>query len=167
MAATRLRKTFRYPSESDSDSEPNELDEEHQEALLVSLKAQDDKKNDLYRKLYLAIPALSGLYFLLTIFTATSARKRLLFLLSVSSLACTAYILHFLPIETPSRKGKRPVYQVEAEKSPVERYILRLNAGLAGLIFLSAVASWWRGAVEDAWKEALPGSMFTSRLIDL
>lgn len=157
MASTRLRKTFRYPSESDS--EPDELDEEHQEALLVDLKAQDDAKNDIYRKLYLAIPLLAALYFFTAIFTSTSARKRLLALLSLSSLVSTAYILHFLPIRTPGRKGKRPVYQVEAEKSPVERHILRLDAGLAGLIFLSALASWRRGATEDAWKEALPGSM--------
>lgn len=151
MASTRLRKTFRYPSESDS--EPDDLDEEHQEALLTSLKTQDDAKNALYRKLYLSIPLLATLYFFGTIFTATSARKRLLSLLSLSSLLSTAWILHFLPIQTPGRKGRR------MEKSPVERYILRLDAGLAGLIFLSALASWRRGAVEDAWKEALPGGM--------
>jgi len=164
MASTRLRKTFRYPSESDS--EPDELDEEHQEALLTSLKAQDDAKNDLYRKLYLSIPILAAFYFFTAIFTATSPRKRLLALLSISSLVSTSYILHFLPIQTPGRKGKRPIYQVEAESTPVERYILRLDAGLASLIFLAALASWRRGATEDAWKEALPGSKSAKGLLN-
>jgi hypothetical protein len=155
MASTRLRKTFHYPS---SDSEPDDLDEEHQDALLTSLKTQDDAKNALYRKLYLVIPLSAATYFFLTLFTAASARQRLIALLSLSSLLCTAYILHFMPLQTPDTKGKRAVYQVQSLSSPIEQYLPYLNAALAGLMLLSAGGSWRRGAVDDAWKEALPAS---------
>lgn len=161
MATTRIRKAFRYPSESDDEDEPDELDEEHQERLISDFRRQDFKRNEIYRQLFLAIPLLAGLYFFLTIFTASTARQRWISLLSVSSLVCTAYILHFMPIESPDRKGKRPVYQVEAEKGPVENYLVYLNASLAGLLLLAAVVSWKKELREAAWKEALPSSTST------
>ncbi|EME44776.1 hypothetical protein DOTSEDRAFT_88811 [Dothistroma septosporum NZE10] len=155
----RLRKAFRYPSENDSDDDP-ELDEEHQEKLIEQLQTHDASQNALYRKTFLAIPVLAALFFLTTLIIATSARQRLIALLSVSSLASTAYILHFQPIEAPDKKGKRPVYQVEAGKGPVEKYLVWLNAGLAGLLLIAAVVSWRRGMGEEAWRQALPGVVF-------
>ena len=155
MATTRLRKAFRYPSESDSE---DELDEEHQERLIADLKAQDEQKNNLYSKAFVSIPAFGALFFLYTFIVASTARQRLIALLGLSSMACTAYILHFMPIEAPDKKGKRPVYQVEADKGPVERYIVYLNAALAGLLLIAAALSWRRRNREDAWREALPSS---------
>ena len=166
MATTRLRKAFRYPSDS-SDSEPDELDEEHQERLITQLQHQDAEKNELYRKAFLLIPFISLLFFLFTLFTASTAQQRLLSLLSISSLACTAYILHFLPIKAPERKGKRPLYQIEAETGPVEKYLFYLNAALAGLLLIAAVVSWRRALRADAWREALPASMFFFRVNSL
>ncbi|KAK3722791.1 hypothetical protein LTR37_002363 [Vermiconidia calcicola] len=161
MASTRLRKAFRYPSESDSDNEVDELDEEHQERLIAELQIQDAQKNDLYRKAFLAIPLLGGLFFLYTFFIASSTRQRLIALLSTSSMICTAYILHFQPIKARDRKGKRPMYRVEADNGPVEKYLVYLNAALAGLLLVASALSWRRGLGEDAWREALPAIIFS------
>jgi hypothetical protein len=48
MATTRLRKTFKYPSE-DEDSEPEGIDEEEQEKLISEYIEQDAKKNEGYK----------------------------------------------------------------------------------------------------------------------
>ena len=164
MATTRLRKAFRYPSEDDDLDEPDELDEEHQERLIADLQQQDAEKNALYRKAFLAIPLLGAAFFIYTFVVASTARQRLIAVLSVSSLAFTAYILHFTPIKAPERKGKKAVYQIEADKGPVEKYLVYLNAGLAGLLLLAAALSWRKGSGEDAWREALPGSMYHETL---
>jgi hypothetical protein len=158
MATTRLRNAFRYPSESDSDNEPDELDEEHQEKLIASFQAEDAQKNNLYRNAFVSIPLISALFFLYTFIITSNARQRLIALLSVSSMISSAYILKFMPIESPARKGKRPVYQVEADKGPVERYMILLNASLVGLLLVAATLSWWKGFNDDAWREALPAS---------
>ena len=90
MASTRLRKAFHYPSEEDDADSPDELDEEHQEALIETLQTQDAQKNALYRTLFLAIPLLSTLFFLYTFISANTARKRLVSILAISSTSCTA-----------------------------------------------------------------------------
>jgi hypothetical protein len=155
MATTRLRKAFRYPSESDDEDDVDELDEEHQEKLIADLQAQDAQKNDLYRKAFTAIPILGSIFFLYTFVIAVTAGQRLIALLSLSSLATTAYILYFMPILS-DKKGKKPLYQVEAEKGPIEKYLIYLNAALATLLLLSAALSWRRALGEDAWREASP-----------
>ena len=158
MATTRLRKAFRYPSESDSDNEPDELDEEHQEKLIATFQAEDAQKSNLYRHAFVSIPLISALFFLYTFIVASNTRQRLIALLSVSSMISSAYISTFMPIESPARKGKRPVYQVEAAKGPVERYMILLNASLVGLLLVAAALSWRKGFNDDAWREALPAS---------
>lgn len=158
MATTRLRKAFRYPSESDSDNEPEELDEEHQEKLIASLQAEDARKNNLYRNAFLAVSSVSALATLYSFLVASNPRRRLIALLSLSSMISSAYILKFMPIESPARKGKRPAYQVEAGKGPVERYMILLNAALVGLLLVVAMLSWKKGFQLDALGEALPAS---------
>ena len=167
MASTRLRKAFRYPSDSDFDNDPDELDEEHQERLIADLQSKDAENNDLYREAFLSIPLLGAVFFIYTFIIATTARQRLIALLSISSLICTGYILHFVPIAAPDRKGKRPVYQVEAAKGPVEKYLVYLNAALAALLLLAATVSWRKSLREDAWREALPASRTTSMTLYL
>ncbi|KAH9818171.1 hypothetical protein Tdes44962_MAKER05365 [Teratosphaeria destructans] len=160
MASSRLRKAFKYPSD-DSDDGPDELDEEHQEELISQIQAEDARKNTLYRKLFLAIP-LAGALILLSIFLTipNTPQQRLILLLSISSLSATAYILHFMPLQSPDWKGKKAVYKIEAEKGPVERYLVALNAVLAGLLLLAAGVSWWVGRGLEAWREAVPGVIF-------
>lgn len=157
MATTRLRKTLQYPTDSDHESD-DELDEEHQERLIADLKAEDARSNRIYRAGFLCIPLLGGLFFVYSFSTASTIRQRLIASLSLSSLLCTGYILHFMPIEAPDRKGKRPVYQVDAGKTPVEKYLIWLNAALAGVLLLAAAVSWRKGVKQDAWREALPAS---------
>lgn len=158
MATARLRKTFHYPSESDSDED---LDDEHQEKLIQDLQSQDKKNNTLYRQLFLIIPASSSIFFLYTLVTSRSANETTLALLSLSSLGCTAYILQYMPVEALERKGKRAVYAVEADKGPVERWLIVLNAVLAGLLLVAAIVSWRKGRGEEAWRRALAMSTFT------
>lgn len=154
MASTRLRKAFHYPEESDSD--PDELDEEHQERLISDLQLQDEQKNDVYRKAFTAIPLTASVFFIYAFLAAATAKQRLIALLSLSSLGCTAYILYFMPLQAPDRKGKKPMYQVEAAKGPVERYLVYLDGTLAGLLLVAASPSWRSGLGDDAWREALP-----------
>ncbi|KAK4549884.1 hypothetical protein LTR36_005185 [Oleoguttula mirabilis] len=163
MASTRMRQTFHYPS--DEDNEPDELDEEHQEILISALQAEDAQKNALYRKSFLAIPTAGALYFLYTLcFHSRTPQQALLAILGLSSLACTAYFMQFMPLQAPQRKGKVPMYQLEAAKGPVEKYLVWLNAGLAGLLLLAAAVSWRKGAGEDAWREALPAMILAMTL---
>lgn len=154
-ASTRLRHAFKYPT--DSDSEQDELDEEHQETLIASLQAEDTRKNTFYRKLFLAIPLTAALFCLYTLLLNTrSAQQALLSILSLSSLACTAYILWCMPIEPPGKKGKVAMYKLEAARGPVDRYLVYLDAGLAGVLLLASAVSWRKGAGEEALREALP-----------
>ncbi|KAK4551953.1 hypothetical protein LTR86_010745 [Recurvomyces mirabilis] len=154
MATSRLRKTFAYP---DSDSEPSDLDEEHQEQLINTLQAEDTARTTLYRNLFSAIPIIGALFFLCTLlFSSKTAQERLLALLSASSLCCTAYVLLYMPLEAPRRKGKTAVYKVEAAKGPVEAYLVYLNAALAGLLSLACVVSLRKVDYEGAWRQALP-----------
>ncbi|KAK4496326.1 hypothetical protein PRZ48_012306 [Zasmidium cellare] len=160
MATTsRLRKAFRYPSEDDDSN--SDLDEEHQEKLIEDLQTQDAASNDLYRKAFISIPLSGALFFLYSLLIASkTAQQRLLALLSLTSLLCTAYILHFQPLQRPDRKGKKAVYKIEAEKGPLETYLIPLNAGLVGLLQLAAVLSWSRGEAEAAWRQSLPALIY-------
>lgn len=157
-ASSRLRKAFRYPD--DDDSSPEDLDDEHQEKLIEDLESEDARKNALYRKAFLLIPLLGAAFFLYTLITASTARQRLIAFLSSTSMGCTAYILHFMPIEKPERKGKMPVYKVEAAKGPLEKYLVYLNSGLVALLQLAAILSWRKEAVEEAWRETMPAIVF-------
>ncbi|KAI6871014.1 hypothetical protein D0864_13659 [Hortaea werneckii] len=163
-ASTRLRRTFHYPSESDS--EPDDLDEEHQEQLISSLQDQDAAKTDFYRKAFLSIPLTAALFFLYTlVFNARSAQQVLLTILSLSSVLCTAYILLFMPVQRPERKGKIPLYKIDAASGPVDKYLVYLNAALAGILLLASGASWKHRALEEAWREALPSIVMALTMI--
>lgn len=157
MAATRVRRAFRYPRDSDDEDEPEEMDEEHQERLITELRREDARKNDMYRKGFLMLPILGVVFFLYALITSSTARQTLISAISISSLVCTAYILHYMPIQNPERKGKRAVYQIEAEKGAVEKYLVHLNAGLVGVLLLAAMSNWQK-ARDAAWREAIPSS---------
>lgn len=153
MTTSRLRKTFHYPSSSDSNDSADELDEEHQERLISSFQAEDAQKSEIYRNAFLAVPALAILFFLYTSFSSLRPWQAIL---SISSLGASAYILKFLPVQSPARKGKMAVYRVEASRGPVERYMIPLNSLLAGILLVAAVVSWRKGAAQDAYREAFP-----------
>lgn len=162
MATTRLRKTFHYPTEDDSD--PDELDEQDQESLIADIQARDSNSNDFYRRAFLPLPLLSLLLYVPSIFAPTSSRAVLVALLSLTSLAGTAYIIYYLPLPKEDVKGKRPVYKGDA-RGPVERYIVVLNAALAAFLALVAVLSWRRALVDDFWRGILPGGLSIYHLL--
>lgn len=150
MAA--LRKTFKYPTEDDSDDE-NELDDEHQERLIEDLRTASAASSIFYRNAFLLLPAIAGLFSLYTFLT----ERRLTALLSLSSLACTAYTLYYLPLSPKDKKGKTAMYKVNAAKTPIEQYLPVLNVGMVGLLTLAATLSWRRGRGEVAIRDALAG----------
>ncbi|CZT20631.1 uncharacterized protein RCC_06489 [Ramularia collo-cygni] len=147
MAA--LRKTFRYPSEDLSDEE--DLDDEHQERLIETLRTTSAASDAFYRKLFLILPLGAALFSMYTFLI----ERRLTALLSLSSLACTAYTLHYLPLSPQDKKGKTAMYKVNAAKSPIEQYLPILNAGMVGLLVIAGTVSWMRGLGEAATREVL------------
>ncbi|PNY27963.1 Uncharacterized protein TCAP_02108 [Tolypocladium capitatum] len=111
-SGARLRRTFRYPSEGDSDAEPEALDEQGklprpypppQESLIARLAAENTSRNAQFRLILLALPLLSALPYVPLLFRP---RDRLLALLALTSLLATAYLLRRLP---PTLTGIAPL----------------------------------------------------------
>ncbi|RDW82088.1 hypothetical protein BP6252_03200 [Coleophoma cylindrospora] len=98
QTTSRLRKTFHYPDDNDSDdSLPEALDEEEQDTLIRTLQQQNQTRNKQYTIALLSISLLSTLPYLATLFQRTTA---LLSILSITSLLSTAYLLSIFPAET-------------------------------------------------------------------
>ncbi|KAK5110711.1 hypothetical protein LTR62_005588 [Meristemomyces frigidus] len=171
MAPSRLRKTFHFPSSADSGSDPEDLDEEHQERLIHQLATSDAERNELYRRLFALVPGLGVLFFIYTALFAASmkAQHRVLAVLGATSLCVTGYVLLFMPVERPSRrKGKMALYKVErmeVAKGPVKAYLIYLNAALAGVLLLAALLSTRKEAYEEAWRLALPSIVLGLTLV--
>ncbi|KAI0882401.1 uncharacterized protein GGS22DRAFT_169289 [Annulohypoxylon maeteangense] len=100
---SRLRRTFAYPSDSDSDTLPDilpeTLDEQEQETLIAALTQQNELRNAQFRILLLCLPAVSTLPYLIALVSPSSTSDRnggtdrSTALLSLTSLACTAWTL--------------------------------------------------------------------------
>lgn len=161
MATTRLRRTFAYPTESDSD-DPPDLDEEHQEELLTTLQTQDEATSTLYRHLFLALPVLTSLVYTPSLFTARTATATFIALLSIGVPGLAAYVLYFHPIKVPGRHGLRSLYVSSGQGGdsggvkPRERHLIVLGASLAVMLFLQTALAWWAGKGEEDWREVVP-----------
>jgi hypothetical protein len=161
MATTRLRRTFAYPTESDSD-DPPDLDEEHQEALLTDLQTQDEATNTLYRHLFLALPVLTSLAYVPALFTASTAMQTIVALLTIIVPALAAWTLYAYPIRNSGRHGlvSMDVGSGRSEGSsdvkPRERYLIVIGASLAGMLVLQSLGTWWAGKPEDSWGVVVP-----------
>ncbi|KAK4087415.1 hypothetical protein Purlil1_8263 [Purpureocillium lilacinum] len=118
-ATARLRRTFRYPNDSDSDGgEPDAMDEQEQESLIANLVAENTSRNETFRLGLLALPLLSTLPYLIHMFAShrrgapesapsgSSTSANLVCLLALTSLLATAYLLHRLP---PTVTGIAPL----------------------------------------------------------
>ncbi|KAJ8062360.1 hypothetical protein OCU04_008904 [Sclerotinia nivalis] len=100
QTTARLRRTFRYPTDNDSDdSLPEALDEEEQDKLIQHLAALHTKYNTVYARLLLCLPLISIIPYLLTLFSPATS---LLSILSITSLLCTAFLVYSLPPEKTS-----------------------------------------------------------------
>jgi hypothetical protein len=161
MATTRLRRTFAYPTESDSD-DPPDLDEEHQEALLTDLQTQDKATNTLYRRLFLALPVLTSLAYIPTLFTAQNATQTFTALLTVLVPALAAWVLYSYPIRNPGSHGLGSLdvgsgrSEASGDVTPRERYLIVLGASLAGILVLQSLGTWWGGKGEESWGVVVP-----------
>ncbi|KAI0853730.1 hypothetical protein F5Y00DRAFT_58868 [Daldinia vernicosa] len=111
MQSLRTRRPFTHASDSDSDSDsdsPTALDEQEQEALIQSLAHQNDVRNAQFRLLLLALPIVSAVPYLLALTQASSSSNgndRIRALLSLTSLAATAWMLWALPPGTTGIRG--------------------------------------------------------------
>ncbi|KAG0646178.1 hypothetical protein D0Z07_8359 [Hyphodiscus hymeniophilus] len=157
QTTARLRKTFHYPAGNDSDdSLPEALDEEEQETLIRTLNQQNTNFNRLYTRILLALPALSIIPYLTTLF---SSRTSLLSVLSISSLLSTAFLLYVLPpgrtnIPILDAWNKRktvhatPHSAFNHDEGPIAEYLPLMNIGLC--VVLGLLGMVFRGK-EEVW----------------
>ncbi|KFH44666.1 hypothetical protein ACRE_045430 [Hapsidospora chrysogenum ATCC 11550] len=145
----RLRRTFRYAADhdSDSDSQPEAMDEQEQEDLINRLVAENTSGNATFARFLLALPIAATLPYVLAL---ARPATRLLALLSITSLLSTAFLLHRLPhtetgiepldsLRGGSRKQKL-VLDVGGV-SPLEKYLPYLNLALVVLLVLMGMVT--------------------------
>ena len=109
-ATSRLRRTFKYPSDTDSQSTSrDELDEEEQEDLLSTLSTSASKNDSIYRVVFTVMPLLSIIPFLWNLVVHPSRSTVLPAMLAVTSLAITAWGMWNVQTDGALGKaGKRP-----------------------------------------------------------
>lgn len=90
--------------------------------------------SDRTQWIFLTIPLISAIAFLPPLLFASSIRARLISLLSISSLLCTAYNLFSLPGSKTTRKWM----YIHEPPGPLLQHGPYLNGGLSLLIGLSA-----------------------------
>lgn len=97
MDTTRIRKTFKYPTEDDASQDSrDELDEEEQEQLISSLQSQSQSSNTLYMIIFTLLPVLiSPLYIYYLLFVRATTLK-LLNLLALTSLLASSFTMLFM-----------------------------------------------------------------------
>lgn len=144
--STRLRSTFRYPTEdSDSEDHPSALDEQSQDHLISTLRAQETTSNALYTQIFTALPLLTTPLFIYLPFHPSSslASLPLLSLLALTSLLASAYTVRFIPLHPSSTPGPlqlaRPALFIDAD-SPVQTLLPWLNLAIAILLLLASYA---------------------------
>ncbi|EKD12851.1 hypothetical protein MBM_09080 [Drepanopeziza brunnea f. sp. 'multigermtubi' MB_m1] len=144
QTTARLRKTFRYPTDNDSEDETQDvMDEEEQESLIQTLKEENQRRNQQYITALLIISLLCCTPYLSTIF---SGPTRLLSVLSITSLLSTAYMVHTSP---PGQTGLAFVDRANAEPKsmaarreallaandgPIKQFLPYLNVGLCVIL---------------------------------
>ncbi|KAH0496286.1 hypothetical protein TgHK011_003657 [Trichoderma gracile] len=155
---TRLRRTFRYPHDSDSDS-PEAMDEQEQDNLIQTLTTQNASQNTTTARTLILLPLLSTIAYIRPLFDPATASFALFCL---TSLLATAFLLYRLP---PTETGipiiddwahkRRPSSSVNVSlrqnnqslrgllgraqvemRSPLERTLPYLNLGLVVLLSL-------------------------------
>ncbi|KAF2441798.1 hypothetical protein P171DRAFT_366171 [Karstenula rhodostoma CBS 690.94] len=184
-AATRLRRTFQYPSESDDeDAVEAGMDEQDQATLLTTLSTHDTRTTSTYTHLLLVLPLLPIVLYIPLLFHLSTLPAAGL---AIPSLLASAYTLYFLPLPplrisvshvadlqsptsarskpkpTEAKAERRPVpYISEGTAEVVARYIVFANGALCAVL---AVAEVLQGR---AWGEGmtvrggyLPGLVFT------
>lgn len=157
VATTRLRKTFRYPTDGDNDLEPDALDEEEQEKIIDDLQARNARSNEQFKLYFLALPMLSIIPYVPLLFTT----QKLFAILSITSLAGTTYLSYALPpgksgIEFIDERDAAPAQRKQQmfidlnTKGPILRYLPFLNIFLGGLVLLLGLIAGIKSADQHA-----------------
>jgi len=181
QTVSRLRKSFHYPADNDSDdSAPEALDEEEQENLIRTLHQENISRNKLYTRILLSLPLLSIPLYLPTLF---SPKTTILSLLSISSLLSTAYLLYTLSpgttgiprldaINTPSSSSAPSTPSTPSqyprqlqEARPIITYLPYLNLSLCILLAIAGLLH--RGKEGELWYgfRNLPGVVYVVILV--
>ncbi|TFA98735.1 hypothetical protein CCMA1212_009557 [Trichoderma ghanense] len=95
---TRLRRTFHYPHDSDSDT-PEAMDEQEQDNLIQTLTAQNTSQNTTTAQTLILLPLLSTIAYIRPLLDPATASFALFCL---TSLLATAFLLYRLP---PTQTG--------------------------------------------------------------
>ncbi|KAH8811786.1 hypothetical protein F5884DRAFT_783426 [Xylogone sp. PMI_703] len=177
QTTARLRKTFRYPSDNDSENSlPEVMDEEEQETLIRGLQEENNARNKQYARLLLAFPLLSTIIYLPTLFDKSYG---LISLLSISSLLSTAYLLFIFPPEhtglpfldafnSPKKTSKAAPLEVQAlqahDGGPIAMYLPYLNTGLCVVLSLLSLIGNTRVEVSNAFG-LLPAGVYVTVLV--
>jgi hypothetical protein len=151
MSGARLRRTFKYPTDSDNDSSPEVIDEQEQDQLISSLQESDSSSTLIYKRVFLIVPLLSILLYIIF------APGLILSILCISSLLATAYALEKLPLPE-SHLTWRDLLHIphEAYDGPVQRFFIPLNGALAGIIAFGGYIGRGRGNTQQLVLSILP-----------
>ncbi|KAK7191074.1 uncharacterized protein CC84DRAFT_1117904 [Paraphaeosphaeria sporulosa] len=183
-AATRLRRTFHYPSESDDeDAVEAGMDEQDQAHLLTTLSTHDTHTTSTYTHLLLVLPLLPILLYIPHFFRLSTLPAAGL---AIPSLLASAYTLYFLPLppvqisvshvvdlQSPSARSRTKPAETKAERPPVPyiseatadlvaRYIVVANGALCAVLAIAEMLqgrSWGEGVTVGGGY--LPGLVFT------
>ncbi|KAL5612246.1 hypothetical protein BROUX41_000213 [Berkeleyomyces rouxiae] len=192
-AGARLRKTFHYPEDSDSDSlhpDRPELDEQEQETLIRSLAAHNAARNAQFHHVLRLLPLLAGVAYAPAVLGGTAQRTLVPSLLALTSLAATSFLVHRLPQQAtgfvaldrraaearaPQRKSflaPRGSARAWVPESPLEMYLPYLNlalgvlAGLSGALGPARSASmWWLDGILAALPLAILGVVVGAKMM--
>ncbi|KAL2000562.1 hypothetical protein VTN02DRAFT_2928 [Thermoascus thermophilus] len=146
MAVARLRRTFRYPEDTDDDNEGREeLDDEEQEKVIKELQMQNERRNAEYTLAFAVIPLVSAAAFLPAVLSSSAtADQRTLHLLSIVSLLATAYVMRYIPLrQINQKKGRQGLLirdEVEENSSAhfLRKHLISANAALCTLLALAS-----------------------------
>ncbi|KAI4763860.1 hypothetical protein E4T52_04206 [Aureobasidium sp. EXF-3400] len=160
--ATRLRKTFHYPTEDvgSDDSDREELDEQEQETIIEDLAKRDLDNTIFYRRAFVALPAAAALIYLPVLFSAEAFRHVLLALLSLTSLGVTVYILLYVHSAPAAVDSSNLSAAMIDSRGPLDIALPWLDAALTAVLALSGVLAWKRDLVNEAWRAFLPAAIF-------
>lgn len=142
QAQTRLRKTFKYPTDDDHTA-LDDLDEQQQEDLITSLRATSSKSDFQYKLIFTLLPVVAILPFL---FTLTAARF-VSSLLCIANLVCSAYTMYLVPPETTVRKAAQSWWMPfqwpeKREVWYVSQILQWINLGMSAVCLLGSWVQW-------------------------
>ncbi|KAL6901358.1 hypothetical protein GGI43DRAFT_404725 [Trichoderma evansii] len=97
-SSARLRRTFQYPNDSDSDA-PEAMDEQEQDNLIQTLASQNASQNETLARTLLALPILSIVAYIRPLLNPATTSFAIF---CITSLLATAFLLYRLP---PAQTG--------------------------------------------------------------